>query len=113
MLACRATDKTLIHAEDSQQEASSDSESSGSEASEAAESSGLQQEEGLSGVKRLQDLSEDDFDEPESQELEKPRVDVEELVQWVLHLHLRQLGMFICLKCFSKLCDVQELAVDT
>lgn len=83
MLVSTADDTALILAEASQQEDSSTSESSESEASEAAESSGLEQEDALSGAKRLQDLSEDDFDEPVSEELEKSRVDVQELVQWV------------------------------
>lgn len=44
--------------------------------SEGAESEGDDQTDSLSGAKRLQDLSEDDYEEPA-----EPRIDVDELVQ--------------------------------
>lgn len=40
----------------------------------------MQEDEAELGARRLQDLSEDDF-EPESEDLQKLRIDVEELVQ--------------------------------
>jgi len=74
-----AEDSGTARHSSSTSEADEDSDSSQAQTSaesEGAESDGDEQTDSLSGAKRLQDLSEDDYEEPA-----EPRIDVDELVQ--------------------------------
>lgn len=65
--------------DDSGRSTGSDDSSAASEGSAEKDTSSVQQQEAELGTKRLQDLSEDDFEPDEA--LQEPRLDVEELVQ--------------------------------
>lgn len=67
------------HEESSRSSAGSDDSTAASEASEGKDSE-VQQQEADFGAKRLQDLSEDDF-EHDPEDVQEARIDLEELVQ--------------------------------
>ena len=78
-LACCACAEASEHNDGSGSSAGTEDSSAGSESSQGKDSE-VQQQEAELGAKRLQDLSEDDF-EPEFEDVQKPNIDVEELVQ--------------------------------
>ena len=78
-LSCLACAEASEHDDSSDGSSGSDDSSAASEASEGKDSE-VQQQEAEFGAKRLQDLSEDDF-EPEVEDVHKLNIDVEELVK--------------------------------
>ena len=86
-LACRTCAEASEHDDKSGSSAGSDGSSVASEESEGKDSE-VQQQEAEFGAKRLQDLSEDDF-EPQFEDVRKPNTDVEELVKQVCSSSLK------------------------